>query len=36
VAQTIVDKGGDYVMIVKDHQPPLRVVYLSLADNSPT
>jgi predicted transposase YbfD/YdcC len=24
VAQTIVDKGGDYVMIVKDHQPQLR------------
>jgi len=24
VAQTIVDKGGDYVMIVKDNQPQLR------------
>ena len=24
VAQTIVDKGGDYVMIVKDNQPRLR------------
>ena len=24
VAQTIVDKGGDYVMIVKDHQPQLH------------
>ena len=24
VAQTIVDAGGDYVMIVKDHQPQLR------------
>jgi len=24
VAQTIVDKGGDYVMIVKENQPPLR------------
>jgi predicted transposase YbfD/YdcC len=25
VAQTIVDKGGDYVMIVKENQPQLRV-----------
>ena len=24
VAQTIVDKGGDYVMIVKDNQPRLK------------
>ena len=24
VAQTIVDKGGDYVMIVKDNQPALK------------
>ena len=24
VAQTIVDKGGDYVMIVKDNQPQLK------------
>ena len=24
VAQTIIDKGGDYVMIVKDNQPQLR------------
>ena len=24
VAQTIVDKGGDYVMIVKENQPQLR------------
>ena len=24
IAQTIVDKGGDYVMIVKDNQPQLR------------
>ena len=24
VAQTIVDKGGDYVMIVKDNQPTLK------------
>ena len=24
VAQTLVDKGGDYVMIVKDNQPQLR------------
>ena len=24
VAQTIVDEGGDYVMIVKEHQPQLR------------
>ena len=24
VAQTIVDKGGDYVMIVKDNQPKLK------------
>jgi predicted transposase YbfD/YdcC len=24
VTQTIVDKGGDYVMIVKEHQPQLR------------
>ena len=24
VVQTIVDRGGDYVMIVKDHQPQLR------------
>src|SRR5215468_4284095 len=24
IAQTIIDKGGDYVMIVKENQPPLR------------
>ena len=24
MAQTIVDKGGDYVMIVKDNQPTLK------------
>jgi hypothetical protein len=24
MAQTIVEKGGDYVMIVKEHQPPWR------------
>jgi hypothetical protein len=24
VAQTIVEKGGDYVMIVKENQPQLR------------
>ena len=26
VAQTIVDEGGDYVMIVKDNQPQLREI----------
>jgi len=38
VAQTIVDEGGDYVMIVKDNQPQLRddielVFTLPLADD---